>query len=223
MQTMEKLVKGVLTATQAPSTKDERTSTQIAHSLRLFQSRSRYKRPTPEHQRLFDGVSRFASELNFARPHWLCLLGNSGIGKTHLAREVYRHFMDYSRFELSLDAERYRIDGNTGQYVDWRKFASELRGGSFGRLEDIERDWFVVLDDIGSEHDPSGFIASVLDRICNSRSDITRPKWTLITCNLGLSQIAEKIDTRIADRMLRNGSVVIETNLESWALRAHGL
>lgn len=168
---------------------------------------------------MFDAVAKFASELNHERPHWLCLLGHSGIGKTHIAREVYRHFMDFARFEVHLDRDHQHIDGNTGQFVDWRKFAGDLRSGCFGRLEDIERDWFVVLDDVGSEHDPSGFIASALDRICNSRSDMKKPKWTLITCNLMLNQIAERIDTRIADRMLRNGSVVVEASLGSWALR----
>lgn len=127
--------------------------------------------------------------------------------------------MDYARFEVHLDMQRQHIDGNTGQFVDWRQFSGDLKASCFGRLEDIEKDWFVILDDIGSPHDPTGFIASALDRICNSRSDMTKPKWTFITCNLMLNQIAERIDTRIADRMLRNGSVVVESTLESWALR----
>lgn len=170
--------------------------------------------PTLEHRRIYEAAASFASELNYGRPRWLSLLGNSGVGKTKLAKEVYRHFLDYSRFEIDLDASRNQITGNTGQFCDWRKFCGDLRGGSFGRIEDLESEWFVVLDDIGTEHDPNGFIASALDRIANTRSK--GPKWTLITCNLGLEQIAKRLDQRIADRMLREGNVVLESDLESW-------
>lgn len=163
-----------------------------------------------------ESVFRFASEINLGKPRWLTLAGESGIGKTMLAKEAYRHFMDYSRFEIGYDALDNRITGNTGQFCDWRKFCKDLREGSFGRVDDLCSESFVVLDDIGSEHDPNGFIASTMDRIANSRLG----KWTLITCNLPLAQIAEKIDARIADRMLRDGSVVFESQLQSHALKA---
>lgn len=133
-----------------------------------------------------------------------------------LAKEVFRHFMAYSRFEVSLDVTRQRITGNTGQFCDWRTFCKDIRCGAYGRIDDLEEDSFVVLDDIGTEHDPTGFIASTLDRVCNARLR----KWTLITCNLSLAQIAERIDTRIADRMVRDGSEVYESNLQSFALEA---
>lgn len=169
---------------------------------------------------MYQAAWQYAADLNIKRePYWLVLLGNSGVGKTHLARELYRHFMDYSRFELSVDPEHNRITGNTGQFVDWRKFCGDLRGGSFGRIDDIEDDWFVVLDDVGSEHDPNGFIASALDRIINSRSQLGKVKWTVITCNLTLEQVAERMDTRIADRMMRNHSVVIQSDLDSWTIK----
>lgn len=168
------------------------------------------------HSDLFDRVAQFASEINFGKPRWLTLCGLSGIGKTMLAREVWRHFMEHSRFEIGLDVMEQCVTGNTGQFCDWRGFCKDVRSGCFGRIDDLIEDHFVVLDDIGTEHDPNGFIASTLDRICNSR----QRKWTLITCNLSLHQIAEKIDPRIADRMMRHGSEVFESSLESFALQA---
>jgi DNA replication protein DnaC len=168
------------------------------------------------HRELFAHVAQFAGEINHGTPRWLTLTGESGIGKTMLAREVFRHFMDYSRFEVSYDRARNHITGNTGQFCDWRSFCKDIRSGSFGRIDDLTDDHFVVLDDIGTEHDPNGFIASTLDRVCNSRLR----KWTLITCNLSLEQIADRIHTRIADRMIRNGSEVFESTLQSFAMEA---
>lgn len=165
---------------------------------------------------MFDRVKAFAGELNFGKPRWLTLTGHSGIGKTMLAREVYRQFMEWSRFERSYNPARNCFTGTTGQFCDWRGFCKDVRSGSFGRIDDLEDDHFVILDDIGTEHDPNGFIAATLDRVCNARLR----KWTLITCNLSLGQIAERIDARIADRMMRDGSEVFEASLDSFALRA---
>lgn len=114
--------------------------------------------------------------------------------------------MGCSRFNVNYEAISNRIVGNSGQFCCWRKVASDLKGGSYGLIEDLSDDWFVVLDDIGTAHDPSGFIASALDRILNSRLR----RWTVITCNLSLKEIAAKIDARIASRMIRDDSVVIE-------------
>jgi DNA replication protein DnaC len=174
--------------------------------------RSGFKALTPQHKELLDAAARFAGELNNSQPRWLTLTGPSGIGKTMLAREVWRHWMDYSRFDIGFDAQKQQVTGNTGQFVCWRRFCGDIRGGAFGRVDDICSEHFVVLDDIGSEYDPSGFIASTLDRIINARQG----KWTLITCNLSLSQIAARLDARIADRMLRDGSEVVEGKVETY-------
>lgn len=221
MKTIRETISNVLTEMRAPATPVNPTFTakKVEQSRQLFERRTGYQRGSPEHDRLFDAVAQFASEINFkAGPRWLTLSGASGIGKTMLAREVWRHFMDWSRFEIGLDEKEYAITQNTGQFCDWRGFCSDLRRGGFGRVRDLEKDWFVALDDIGSERDEKGFIAAQLDLIANSRSQLTRPKWTLITTNLTLQGIAEIYDQRIADRMLRNGSVVIESDLRSYNL-----
>jgi len=123
--------------------------------------------------------------------------------------------MDQNRFEKKFDAIGNRIYGNTGGFYCWRNCCSSFRSGSYGLIEDLCNEWFVILDDVGSERDPTGFIASALDQILNAR----QRKWTLITTNLSLREIAE-IDTRISSRMLRNGSVVVETKTIDYALRS---
>lgn len=164
-------------------------------------------------------AKQFAADLNNTDPYWLTMAGDSGIGKTMLAKSVYRHFMAHSRFNLKYDAHKNQIVGNTGQFCNWRGFCADVRGGSFGRIEDLCKDWFVVIDDVGSEHDPSGFIASMVDKIFNDR----QRKWTLITSNLLLKQFAEKVDSRVASRMIRYGSKVVEVEAMDYSLRPNPL
>jgi len=44
-------------------------------------------------------------------------------------------------------------------------------------------------------------------------------KWTMFTCNFDRRQIALQIDARIASRLMRHGSVIIETNIRDYGLR----
>lgn len=163
---------------------------------------------------LLNETARFACDINATMPYWLTLIGEAGIGKTHLARAVYKSFIDITRFDIKLDAQHQHIYGNRGQFCDWRKLCAVVREGAFGWVEDLCEDDFVVLDDIGAEYDRSGFIASVLDRIMNSR----RGKWTLITCNLTLQQISERMDVRIASRLMRDSNRVVESGAMDFAL-----
>lgn len=193
----------VLTEMQAPSTKGIPKTT-------IFE---RFKRNAgfrvdkhPDLPHMLEATATFAASINFTKPHWLTLTGRSGCGKTHLARKVFRQFMDQNRFELTYDPMANRVNGNTGQFCSWRRAAKEFVGGNFGLIDDLIEDWFVVLDDIGTAHDPRGFLASALDQIIDGR----RGKWTMITCNMPLREISAKIDTRVASRLLRDGGVVIE-------------
>jgi len=155
---------------------------------------------------MWGAACQFAQDVNNLQPYWISFLGTSGTGKTHLAKMLYRHFMGCSRFNLDYDKEHNRIVGNTGQFCDWRRLTADLRSGDYELIDDLTSDWFVVLDDVGSSYDPNGFVASALDQVLNGRLR----KWTVITCNYGLSEIAERMDIRIASRMIRDGSVVVE-------------
>lgn len=164
---------------------------------------------------MLDAARTFAASVNYTEPYWLTMCGKSGVGKTHLAKAVYRQFMQQNRFDIMFDAIRQHVFGNTGTFIDWRDFCDDLRSGAYADVDWLCNEWFVVLDDVGSERDPTGFIASALDRILNSR----QRKWTLITTNLTLAEISERLDTRIASRMLRNDGVVIEADTTDYSLR----
>ena len=204
----------VLTAIKEPSTKGLPSSTILKRFKRIAAFNTLQD---PQLEVMLEETARFAASLNFVhQPYWLTLSGKTGVGKTHLARAVYRQFMDQNRFEVKLDRVQNRIVGNTASYVDWRKFCDDIRSGGYSWIDDLCEEWFVILDDVGSERDPSGFIASALDRILNSRLD----KWTMITTNLSLKDVAEKIDVRVASRMLRNNGVVVENTCVDYNLRS---
>ena len=161
-------------------------------------------------------VALFAGSLNYiARPRWLTLSACSGAGKTMLARALWRQFMEQNRFELKFNRAEQRTYGNTGMFCDWRKFCDQIRSGAYELIEDLSDEWFVIIDDLGAERDTTGFIASATDRIFNSR----RGKWTFITSNLTVHEIADRVDPRVASRMLRDGNQVIEVATMDFNLR----
>lgn len=146
---------------------------------------------------------------------WLSLLGTTGTGKTHLAKIVMRQFIDQNRFDAPFDSGYNVKYGNRGTWINWRTFCASIRSGAYDLIEDVCKDWFVILDDVGSERDSTGFIAEAIDRIFNQRQN----KWTMITSNLTLQDFANKVDVRVSDRMLRGNNEIIEIDCLSYAER----
>lgn len=131
-----------------------------------------------------------------------------------LAKRVWRWFMDVGKFyvEPSRGANCVR----TGQFCNWRKYVEECLDGDFSRTLDLCEDWFLVLDDIGAKRDKSGAWVDKLDTILARRSEA---RWTIITANLSLQEISDQLDARIASRMLRGGSVVVDVDVPDYNVR----
>lgn len=97
----------------------------------------------------------------------------------------------------------------------WPHIADRMKSGAWHAANDIIEPEMCVIDDVGAEHDPSKAITSALCRVIEQRLK----KWTVITSNLTLAQIGEKLDTRISSRMIRGRSVVVELNTTDFNLR----
>lgn len=141
--------------------------------------------------------------------HWLVLLGPSGTGKTMIARAINRVFQKF--IEGALDEIRNMKGGmwrRAGGFLSWPKCMDWMMESDFGFMRQACDDWFLVLDDIGAEHTRlRDLSASKLFAICNAREH----KFTVVTANLGLDEIGEKLDARIASRLIRHGAHVIDT------------
>lgn len=127
-------------------------------------------------------------------PYWLSLVGKSATGKTMLAKLIYKNF-DSSRF------------------LSWARIVRELRSGEYRWFEDLFTERLLIIDDIGAEYE-TGFIAAKLYELLNERGG----RWTILTSNLSLKAIGD-LDVRIASRMIRDGSVVVDVNAPDWSTR----
>jgi hypothetical protein len=148
---------------------------------------------------------------------WLSLLGPSGTGKTMLAKLCARFFSRYldgfrdERFD-PLRHIRYRCGG----IKNWGDAMRDLFEGNYSGISRLRQDWFVGLDDIGAEYRRNAELSvSKLYEVLNAREGL----FTVITANLSFEDIGRELDARIASRLLRNGSVVVDVRARDFNLR----
>jgi DNA replication protein DnaC len=143
-----------------------------------------------------------------ASPRWLSIVGNSGTGKTHCAKRLFKL--------VNASQSAYAECEFFPRFIHWPMFVDELRSGNrYEEVRDMTKWPFLFLDDILAERDPSGFAIDKLNTLLGCRHN----KWTVLTSNMRLSEIS-KTEARIADRMVRNGGIVCDVKCMSYALRS---
>lgn len=190
----------------------------IVNSTRLY---DRYfqefeTRDNPSLQQALDASMQFC--LDMASPHvapyWLTFLGPSGTGKTMLTKCISRFF--HARLDMLPDENFFPAQFiRRGGVKPWANVITDMLGGDFTGLRDLKDDWFVALDDIGAESDRHKelSVAKLYDVLnCRIR------KFTVINCNFSLDDINRRMDARIASRLLRHGSVVVDIDANDFNL-----
>lgn len=146
-----------------------------------------------------------------SRPHWLTLVGRSGTGKTHLAKEIYR----YVWRNLGGENDRQKLFIMDFRFAAADELAQQWRERKRAYLPEYESAPLLVVDDMGTVADKSGFVTDAMYTLLSRRMD----KWTVITSNLTYSAISEQFDERLADRMIRGKNEVASIECPSWSRR----
>jgi energy-coupling factor transporter ATP-binding protein EcfA2 len=144
-----------------------------------------------------DEMFRFACDLRH-RPkggRLLVLCGPSGCGKTHAARSLVGWFGQIRmRIGPVVTETEEGVDSvlPSACSVSWPDVVRGFKQQRFDILDQLEREYLTVLDDIGAEHDPSGF---GVERICMILTTRER-RYSVITTNIQPGQWLLRLSQR---------------------------
>ena len=147
-------------------------------------------------------------------PSLLVLVGDSGCGKTHVAKAIYWFCNSASSLAFKGGKWGHEKKPDT-KYVAWPATVAAMKQKFDGGFEDALAASLSVLDDVGAENDPW---AEGKDKLCQILS--RREKmFTVLTTNAAPDSWAQRFDTRIADRLMRNSVIVDLAGVQSYALQ----
>lgn len=135
----------------------------------------------------FNTAQNYAHHLN----GWLLLMGSYGCGKTHLAAAIANQVIALGIQTLFLTVP---------DLLDWLRYSYGAEDTTFEqRFEEIRNIRFLVLDDLGTQNTTS-WAREKLYQIINHRYVYKLP--TVLTTNLSLNEIDDRISSRLQDREL---------------------
>ena len=136
---------------------------------------------------------------------WLSLLGPSGVGKTHILKQALICLQSANARGL------WKIPtptGHRGPQIAHLIPAVDL--GDFRAARDYARHDVIYIEDIGSgatlDKGAGAVMRSRIAELLQLRSN----RWTIMDANLYRAEIESRIDGRIASRLKRDGSWMIE-------------
>jgi len=136
---------------------------------------------------------------------WLSLLGPSGVGKTHVLRQAL------ACLQSAVGRGHWSIPTNTG----WRgpqiaHIVPAVDLHDYRAARDYSRYDLIYVEDIGSgaalDKGAGAVTRSRIAELLQLRSN----RWTLLDANLYRKEIDSQIDGRIASRLKRDGSWMVE-------------
>ena len=100
-------------------------------------------------------------------------------------------------------------------WLDALRFSERMKGGEYDLPESLRNDFLVAFDDLGAGRDKTDFIAEAVYRLASSRLG----KWMIWTTNLDVEEISDRVDNRVASRMIRDDNKFVSLRCGDYALR----
>lgn len=152
--------------------------------------------------KLLEICKSFCNDLSIKKYRWVTLSGPTELGKTHLAKQVFKFIRD-NEFDLS-----HKFNYPYVKLVRWSDMITKIFKGELA-LDTLENCGLLVIEDLLSYRTwgtqwQEGSLDTTYE-ILNSR--LKKP--TFIDTNKSHSEIM-KLDARIGSRLLREGSVFYE-------------
>lgn len=200
-----------------------------------------YRLKQMDYNPVMQKVSDAVNEWNYMNPLVCSILSHqNGIGKTHMAVALYRKYLQehiIDEYEDMVKDERYSAKALENKLAEWlnRPYTNVIFMNEADILRSIQETYddkklseddvmkrytkaeLLVIDDAFSGK-VSDFNRRVILEILDKRSE-RYMKPTIITSNLLLPDIANTVDTRIADRMRGSQLHQITEHVPSWRSR----
>ena len=147
---------------------------------------------TNPHRRMtaiFNALKEYAQNFDPNTSPNLLLLGQAGLGKTHLTMSIISVLLEKGFLPF------YSSSQNLFDHLEKEKFWRE----NTGLTEHVLRADLLVVDDLGAEMN-TVFARSALYNLINSRLLTRKP--TIINTNLSMKEIEDRYSARVSSRMI---------------------
>lgn len=154
---------------------------------------------------MLPAAKRFVSDViaGDVEPYWLTILGPSGVGKTLILRQCFR-FLDRNEHLWEIPTVTGSRFGTRAHIVPGEDLGDYKAPREYGKYD------LLYVEDIGSGAGiDKGSGAVTTSRIAELLQYRTG-RWTLLDANMTRADIEQKIDPRIASRLKRDGSILIQ-------------
>jgi hypothetical protein len=146
------------------------------------------------------------------RGRWLTILGPSGIGKTLILQQAFQ----FLRMHWMTDVKTRWPDGTkSGRTREFAHVIPSVHLDHFKAASEYAKFDLIYVEDIGAGEGLGDKGAGKVTR--NRLAELMQlrtGKFTLADANLTLGEVATQLDPRIASRLKRDGSILIELSPE---------